>query len=52
MDIIVAIIAITAALIIGGLCGYLIFRYVIKGKYKEMIETATKEAEVIKARTN
>ena len=32
-------------LLIGG---YLIFRYVIKGKYKEMIDTATKEAEVIK----
>ena len=48
MNIIVAIIAIVAALIIGGLIGYLIFRYVIKGKYKEMIDTATKEAEVIK----
>ena len=48
MNIIVAIIAIVAALIIGGLVGYLIFRYVIKGKYKEMIDTATKEAEVIK----
>ena len=48
MDIIVAIIAIAAALIIGGLCGYLIFRYVLKGKYNEMISTATKEAEVIK----
>ena len=48
MNIIVAIIAITAALIIGGLCGYLIFRYVLKGKYNEMISTATKEAEVIK----
>ena len=44
MNIIVAIIAITAALIIG----YLIFRYVLKGKYNEMISTATKEAEVIK----
>ena len=48
MNIIVAIIAIAAALIIGGLCGYLIFRYVLKGKYNEMISTATKEAEVIK----
>ena len=36
------------ALIIGGLCGFLIFRYVIKGKYNEMVEAAEKEAEVIK----
>ena len=48
MNIIVAIIAIAAALIIGGLCGYLIFRYVLTGKYNEMISTATKEADVIK----
>ena len=37
-----------AALIIGGLIGYALFRYVIKGKYKEMIAAADKEAEVIK----
>ncbi len=36
------------ALIIGGLCGYLIFRYVIKGKYNEMITSAEKAAEVLK----
>ena len=36
------------ALIIGGLCGYLIFRYVIKGKYNEMIASAEKAAEVLK----
>ena len=36
------------ALIIGGLCGYLIFRYVIKGKYNEMISSAEKAAEVLK----
>ena len=48
MDIIVAFILIAAALIIGGLCGFLVFRYVIKGKYKEMMDTATKQAEVIK----
>ena len=36
------------ALIIGGLCGYLIFRYVIKGKYNEMISSAEKTAEVLK----
>ena len=32
----------------GGVGGYLIFRYVLTGKYKEMIGTAEKEAEVIK----
>ena len=37
-----------AALIVGGLCGYLIFRYVLTGKYNEMISTAKKEADVIK----
>ena len=36
------------ALFIGGLGGFWIFRYVIKGKYNEMIGAAEKEAEVIK----
>ena len=36
------------ALIIVGLCGYLIFRYVIKVKYNEMIAGAEKAAEVLK----
>ena len=31
------IIAALVALIIGGLGGYLLFRYVIKGKYNEMV---------------
>lgn len=44
---IVAIIAI-GALIVGGICGYLVFRYVLKGKYKEMLVAADKEAEVMK----
>ena len=44
----VYVIIAVAALIVGGLCGYMIFRYVIKGKYKEMVESAEKEAEVIK----
>jgi len=48
MNIIVAIIAITAALVLGGVCGFLVFRFVIKGKYNEMVDAATKEAEVIK----
>ena len=47
MDILV-ILAIIVALLIGGLCGFMIFRHVIKGKYNEMVEAANKEAEVIK----
>ena len=45
---IVTIIAALVALVIGGAAGYFIFRYVIKGKYKEMIDAANKEAEVVK----
>lgn len=37
-----------AALAIGGLCGYFIFRYIINGKYKSLMETANKDAEVLK----
>jgi len=36
------------ALCIGGAAGYSIFRYVIKGKYNEMVAAANKEAEVLK----
>ena len=36
------------ALVVGGAAGYGIFRYVIKGKYNEMIAAANKEAEVVK----
>lgn len=45
---IVTIIAALVALVIGGAAGYFFFRYVIKGKYNEMIEAANKEAEVVK----
>ncbi len=45
---IVTVIAIVVALILGGLCGYFVFRYVINGKYKEFMETAQKDAEVLK----
>ena len=48
MDLIFVLLIAAGALALGGVCGYLIFRYVLKGKYKEMIDTATKEAEVIK----
>ena len=47
MDLI-SIIAIVVALIVGVAVGYLIFRYVVKGKYNQMVEAANKEAEVIK----
>ncbi|PTL32757.1 ribonuclease Y [Prevotella sp. oral taxon 376] len=36
------------ALVIGLAAGYLIFRYVIKGKYRSIVEAANKEADVIK----
>ena len=42
-----AVIAVVA-LIIGGLCGYFVFRYVINGKYKALMDTAQKDAEVLK----
>ena len=44
----ITIIAALVALVIGGSIGFFIFRYVIKGKYNEMIEAANKEAEVVK----
>ena len=48
MDILVSMIVGVAALLLGVAVGYYIFRYVIKGKYNQMVEAATKEAEVIK----
>ncbi len=45
---IILLIVAIAALLIGGLCGFMIFRHVINGKYKEMVAAAEKEAEVIK----
>ena len=45
---VLTIIIAAATLIIGGLCGYLVFRYIIKGKYNEMIALAEKDAEVMK----
>ncbi len=42
--VIVAIVALVA----GGLGGYAIFRYVVKGKYNEMVAAADKEAQVVK----
>jgi ribonucrease Y len=45
---IISIIVSVAALLIGGLAGYFAFRYVITGKYKEIVANAEKEADVIK----
>jgi ribonuclease Y len=36
------------ALLVGGFVGFGVFRYVITGKYKRMVEAAEKEAEVMK----
>ncbi len=45
---VVTIIATLVALVLGGTLGFFIFRYVITGKYNEMIAAANKEAEVVK----
>ena len=45
---VVTIIATLVALVLGGALGFFIFRYVIKGKYNEMIAAANKEAGVVK----
>ena len=37
-----------AGVVVGTSIGYIIFRYVIKGIYKGMIEAAEKESEVLK----
>ena len=47
MNVITIIIAIVC-LVLGGLAGYMLFMHVIKGKYNKMVETANKDAEVIK----
>ena len=45
---IIAIISAVVALLVGIGIGYAIFRYVLKGKYSDMIAAAEKESEVIK----
>lgn len=45
---VITIVIVCVALVVGFTIGYAIFRYVTKGKYKEMVEAAAKEAEVIK----
>lgn len=44
LNIIVAVVA----LVLGGLAGYFVFRYILTGKYKEMVSAAEKEADVLK----
>ncbi|MBR0488983.1 MAG: ribonuclease Y [Prevotella sp.] len=46
--VLVSIIVSAVCLLLGGLLGFLIFRYIIKGKYNEMVTAAEKEAEVLK----
>ena len=48
MDLLFVLLIAAGALALGGVGGYLVFRYVMTGRYKEMIDAATKEAEVIK----
>ena len=42
------VVSAVAALIVGICLGYIVFRYVIKGIYNEMLEKAEKESEVMK----
>ena len=48
MDIILAISIAVACLILGGVIGFLLFRYVIKQKYNQIISEAEIEAEALK----
>ena len=48
MDLIFVLLITAGALVLGGVGGYLVFRYVLKGKYREMVDSAEKQAEVIK----
>ena len=45
---VITLIIVAVALVVGVLAGYMIFRYVIKGKYNEMVAAASKEAELVK----
>ena len=44
LNIVIAVVA----LVLGGVAGYFIFRYVVTGKYNEMVSAAEKEADVLK----
>ena len=42
------IIAVVVGVVVGVAIGYGIFRYILKGKYKELMDQAAKDADVIK----
>lgn len=44
----ITIIIAAVALVLGGVGGFVIFRYIIKGKYNDMVAAAAKEADVLK----
>ena len=48
MDIILAIVIAVACLILGGVIGFVLFRYIIKQKYNQIIKEAEIEAEALK----
>ena len=48
MDIILAISIAVGCLIIGGVIGFVLFRYIIKQKYNQIIKEAQIEAETLK----
>ena len=48
MDIIFVILIAAAALVLGAVGGYFVYRYFLNGEYKERMEEAEKQAEVIK----
>ena len=41
-------IAVAVALIIGGIVGYAVLRYIINGKYNQLMDVAKRDADVIK----
>ena len=51
MDIILAISIAVGCLILGGVIGYTLFRYVIKQKYNQTLKEAEIEAEALKEKT-
>ena len=42
------IIPAVVCLLVGGIAGFCLFRYVLTGKFRQKMEEAQKEAEVIK----
>lgn len=47
-NVIITIVIAIVALIVGCIAGYIVFRYVIKGKYNAMMKVAAKDAEALK----